>query len=88
VDPFVLDALDFDEPKAKEIPELIALMLDAIERHGGVPNLPVKAVASWFIDHRLSNGRTIEPHLARAMATCCRSVIGMKGGNRWQRSNP
>jgi hypothetical protein len=71
-------------PPLTEIPELIGMMLKGIERHGGVPDLPKKVVADWFKGQTLSNGRVIEQHLADAMATCCRSAIGMRGGNRWQ----
>jgi hypothetical protein len=79
--------LDFAKPPLREIPELIGMMLAEIKRHGGVPVLPRKTVAGWFIGRTLSNGWVIGEHLANSMATCCRSVLLMEGGNRWQKAN-
>jgi hypothetical protein len=88
-DDFLLSPPDATaQPSLTEIPELIGVMLKAIARHGGVPNLPKKTVSDWFLGHALSNGWVIDRHLADAMATCCRSVILMKGGNHWQKPNP
>jgi hypothetical protein len=86
---YSLSSPDFADPRVKEIPELIAIMLEEIWRRvGGAPNLPIKVIASWFAGRTLSDGSVITPRLARQMAAICQSVFLRAGGNRWQKLNP
>jgi hypothetical protein len=82
---YLLSPLDFAKPQVKEIPELIAIMLEEIwRRTGGAPYLPIKVIASWFEGRVLSDKSVITPRLARQMGSICQSVFLRKGGNRWQ----
>ena len=81
-DNFLLSPPDFAKPKVKEIPELIALMLDEVWRH--TTTQPKKVFVDRFHGYRLSTGRRIGKELAGYMATCCRAAIQMEGGNHWQ----
>jgi hypothetical protein len=84
---YTLGALDFAKPQMREIPELIALMLDEVWRLKTIqPDKaqPHKVYVARFYRHQLSTGRRIGQELAKHMATCCRAAIMMEGGNRWQ----
>jgi len=87
---YALGSPEFTRPKAKEYPEFISILLRAVEDLGidasaGV--YPKKdELVRYFRDHRLSNGAFISRNMAEALATCCRSVEAMVGGNRHRKS--
>jgi hypothetical protein len=86
-EPYSLGAPDFATPRlaTTDFPEFIAVMLEAVWHFkiDAKTNRYPKAeeLVAYFITRRLSDGRLISPRQARALATFCRPVGAMKGGN-------
>jgi hypothetical protein len=85
---FSLGSPDFATPApptTTDFPEFIAIMLEAVwhfeinARAGTYPKH--EDLAAYFETRRLSDGRLISPRQADALATFCRPVRAMKGGN-------
>ena len=84
---FSLGSPDFAKPPltTTDFPEFIAIMLEAVHRFG----INAKAgkypkheeLAAYFVTRRLSDGSPISPRQANALATFCRPIGAMKGGN-------
>jgi hypothetical protein len=83
---YVLGSPEFARPKAKEHPEFVSILLRAIEHFdidASAGRYPKKdELVKYFREHRLSNGAFISRNMAEALATCCRSVEAMVGGNK------
>jgi hypothetical protein len=76
----------FDQPRAREIPELIAMMLEAVSAAPNSSRTLHKIFTAQFEGRQVSTGRRIGKELAKHMATCCRAAIMMEGGNPYQGS--
>jgi hypothetical protein len=85
---YTLGAPDFATPSltTTNIPEFVALQHEAI-RHfridaeaGRYPKL--QELVAYFKTRRLSDGKLVSSNLARYLATFCRPVGAMSGGNR------
>jgi hypothetical protein len=67
-------------------PEFVVMMLEAV-RHFRI-NAPAgeypkkEDLVSWFKGRRLSSGNYVSPSQAEHLATFCRPVVAMKGGNK------
>jgi len=82
---FSLSRPDFATPKAREIPELIAWMLEAVWAAPEGSRTLHKEFTAQFKGRVASSGFVIGKHLAEHMATCSRAtILAMKGGNRHQ----
>jgi hypothetical protein len=83
---YVLGSPEFAQPKAKEYPEFISILLKAVEHFdidASAGRYPKKdELVRYFRSHRLSTGAFISRNMAEALATCCRSVEAMVGGNK------
>lgn len=86
-EPFSLGSPDFATPRltTTDFPEFIAIMLEAVSRFGinaRAGTYPKhEELAAYFVTRRLSDGQLISPRQAKLMATFCRPVGAMKGGN-------
>jgi hypothetical protein len=82
---YSLGSPEFARPKAKEYPEFISILLKAVEHFGIDASAGVYpkhgVLKAYFLRQRLSDGSLISDHHAGALATFCRSVPAMKGGN-------
>ena len=84
---YALGAPDFGQPELFEyvLPEFVKVQLEAVvhfkidARAGKYPKH--EQLAAWFTTRRLSDGRLISPRQANTLATYCRPVGAMKGGN-------
>jgi len=91
VENYTLKTPRFAQPAARHmwleenVPEFVAILLQAVHHFkidGKTGVYPKHHVAmSYFLSRRLSDGRYITPRQARALATFCRPVKAMSGGN-------
>jgi hypothetical protein len=85
VDDYTLGSPDFATPKAREIPELIAWMLEAVWAAPEGSRTLHKEFTAQFEGRVTSSGFIVGKYLARYMATCSRAtILADKGGNRHQ----
>jgi hypothetical protein len=84
---YSLGAPDFATPPlaTTDFPEFVAIMLEAVW-HFGIDAKTGKypkheELVAYFMTRRLSDGRQISARQAYALATHCRPVGAMKGGN-------
>lgn len=66
------------------LPEFIELMLAALDHFGITSSkYPKKEeLVEWFSSQKLPNGENVSPRLADSLATFCRPLNAMKGGNK------
>jgi hypothetical protein len=96
---YALGSPDFATPQltTTDFPEYVAILLEAVwhfeidKKAGKYPKH--EELAAYFVTRRLSDGRLISPRQAHALATFCRPVGAMKGGNskrgeRWNTRVP
>jgi hypothetical protein len=74
------------QARVEDFPEFISILHEAV-RHFRISvsanSYPKKKdLVEHFQRHRLSNGTPISPHQADSLATFCRPVQAMKGGNK------
>jgi hypothetical protein len=86
--PYSISSLDFAQPQIKvtDFPEFIAMQLAAvfhfrIDAKAGVYPKHEELV-NYFKKQRLSDGRQVSPNQAKYLATFCRPVAAMMGGNK------
>jgi hypothetical protein len=84
---YALGSPDFATPRltTTDFPEYVAILLEAVwhfkidKKAGKYPKH--EELVAYFVTRRLSDGRLISVRQAHALATFCRPVGAMKGGN-------
>jgi hypothetical protein len=73
------------EPPTPELdmPELLQLQMRALEHFKGQQPWPKKEeLAQWLLEQARADGIPMSSRLAETMATACRPVAAMRGGNK------